>query len=96
MENNLLDKRAKRKKMSRAERLQETKKNIEARLSKSGSDDRGLTQINKINERLSSLGVEAVEVTLKCQATTKAGNPCKNNALEGSKYCGTHKDYQGD
>ena len=26
----------------------------------------------------------------KCAATTKSGKPCKNNAREGSAYCGVH------
>jgi len=27
---------------------------------------------------------------MQCQATTKAGNPCRAHALKGKKYCLTH------
>ena len=30
-----------------------------------------------------------------CAANTKAGNPCKNFAVEGSMYCHVHQNYQG-
>lgn len=29
--------------------------------------------------------------TQRCEATTKKGTRCKNNALKGSKYCQIHK-----
>ena len=32
--------------------------------------------------------------TRPCGAMTKAGDPCKNNALEGSDYCHIHRNYQ--
>ncbi len=32
--------------------------------------------------------------TRPCGATTKAGDPCKNNAQEGSDYCYIHRNYQ--
>lgn len=33
------------------------------------------------------------EETRPCGALTKAGEPCKNNALEGSDYCYPHRNY---
>lgn len=32
--------------------------------------------------------------TRPCQALTKAGDPCKNNAQDGSDYCHVHRSYQ--
>lgn len=32
--------------------------------------------------------------TRPCGATTKAGDPCKNNAQEGSDYCHIHRNYR--
>jgi len=32
--------------------------------------------------------------TRPCGATTKAGDPCKNNAQESSDYCHIHRNYQ--
>lgn len=32
--------------------------------------------------------------TRPCGAMTKAGDPCKNNALDGSDYCYVHRNYQ--
>lgn len=33
------------------------------------------------------------EETRPCGALTKAGEPCKNNALDGSDYCYVHRNY---
>ncbi|MBX3054444.1 MAG: hypothetical protein KF753_23430 [Caldilineaceae bacterium] len=32
--------------------------------------------------------------TRPCGALTKAGTPCKNNAVDGSNYCHVHRNYQ--
>jgi len=32
--------------------------------------------------------------TRPCRATTKAGDPCKNNAQDGSDYCHIHRNYK--
>ncbi len=29
--------------------------------------------------------------TTRCKATTASGNRCRNNAVDGSVYCGVHK-----
>ncbi len=34
--------------------------------------------------------------TRPCGALTKAGDPCKNNAQDGSDYCYIHRNYQPD
>lgn len=31
----------------------------------------------------------------RCHAVTRSGDPCKNHARDGSKYCGTHKNWRG-
>ncbi len=37
-----------------------------------------------------STGSETTTGTKKCAGETKSGDPCKNNAKEGSEFCGVH------
>ncbi|GAB4275019.1 MAG: hypothetical protein Kow0056_04090 [Coriobacteriia bacterium] len=77
------------------------KASAEAKKAKSApkpqTDEKGAAEEAK-PEKTSAEGAVAVAEAQPgmCQATTASGEPCKNKAKEGSKYCGVHaKKYEG-
>ena len=55
--------------------------------------DQALVDLDAVLEQRAGQGpAQDVQVPAGCQALTRAGKPCKNRALAGSRFCRVHQE----